>query len=227
MPYRCESASLAAFIQQLAVGYIARGYRFYKTGRVPMDKDPTAVDRKLIARYELDISEWTRARRKRAGSASVQYLRHDRFFVLIATQGTHSFFELESEIKDIRRVPLVYEGYSISYRQSSVTGKAHASVRIARREYVALKKFLTNEASRNSEAHLADLFRSLPYEPYAPVRRQLMALLRAVNRRRIASSLMRIPSSHIRLRRRPVTVFTTGTRAGTSSLQIPHDETGG
>jgi hypothetical protein len=51
MQYRCEATSVAGFIQQLAVGYLARGYLFYVTGRVPEGKDPKRLDEKLITKY--------------------------------------------------------------------------------------------------------------------------------------------------------------------------------
>jgi len=53
MAYRCVATSVAGFVQQLAVAYVAHGYWFYVTGRVPEGKDPADVDRKLIARYEI------------------------------------------------------------------------------------------------------------------------------------------------------------------------------
>ena len=81
--YRCEAVSVEGFIQQLAVSYVGQGYYFYKTGWVPEGKDPGEVDRKLIDRYGVAVSKWTRASRKRACHANVQYIRHDRFFVLL------------------------------------------------------------------------------------------------------------------------------------------------
>ena len=51
MKYRAEATTLEGFIQQLAVGYVCRGYRFYFQGLIPAGKDPRAVDAKLIARY--------------------------------------------------------------------------------------------------------------------------------------------------------------------------------
>src|SRR5687767_10846672 len=65
--YRCEATTLDGFIQQLAVGYVSRGYVFYVCGWVPERKEPRDVDRRLIAKYGISISKWTRARRKRAG----------------------------------------------------------------------------------------------------------------------------------------------------------------
>ena len=62
------------------------------------------VDDKLVERYGIGISQWARARRKQAGRANMQYLRHGRFFVLLATHGEHRFFEEEgANVRDVRR----------------------------------------------------------------------------------------------------------------------------
>ena len=56
MAYRCEAPTIAGFVQQLAVSYVANGYWFYVTGVIPEEKDPRRVDEKLISKYELAIS---------------------------------------------------------------------------------------------------------------------------------------------------------------------------
>jgi hypothetical protein len=115
--YRCEAASLEGFVQQVAVSYLRNGYWFYVAGRVPEDKDPGDVDRKLIGKYGIDLSKWERARRKRSGLANVHYIRYCRFFLLLVTAGKHHFFAEEAEkIRDARRVPIKFAGYSLSYR---------------------------------------------------------------------------------------------------------------
>ncbi len=102
--YRCEATSVEGFVQQLAVSYLAHGYWFYVVGQVPEGKDSRKVAEKLVARYQIDLSKWARARRKRVGLASLQYLRFGRFFVLLATHGTHAFFEEEApSIRDARQ----------------------------------------------------------------------------------------------------------------------------
>ena len=50
MAYRCVATSVAGFVQQLAVAYVAHGYWFYVTGWIPQGKPPEAIDRKLIER---------------------------------------------------------------------------------------------------------------------------------------------------------------------------------
>lgn len=195
--YRCRAVLLPAFIQQLAVAYVAHGYWFYVRGWIPLNKNPEAVDRKLIEKYGIDVSKWERSRRKRAGLANLHYLRHGRHFVLIATHGQHRFFEDEAgQIRDIRRVPFKLGGYSVSYRNG------HASVRIDQETYRRLKVRLTDLALRRSVEHMAEEFRMLHFEPYAPIRRQLLNLLRAVNRARKQAGLGTVPAQCLRLKRR-------------------------
>src|ERR1051326_1308635 len=138
MEYRCETSSVAGFIQQLAVAYIGHGYCFYVTGEIPERKEPSTVDEKLIAKYGLAIGKTARARRKAAGLANVQYLRYRRLFVLLASPGKHAFFEEERQfIRDAREVPIKFAGYAISYRSG------HPHVRIEQGGYVRLKAYFT------------------------------------------------------------------------------------
>ena len=202
MAYRYEATTIAGFVQQLAVGYVARGYWFYVTGHVPESKDPATVDAKLITKYRVDVSKWTRARRKRGGQANVHYLRYGRFFVLVATHGAHEFFVEEAmSIRDARKAPIKFGGYAIAYRGG------HASVRIEREAFKDLKAYFLEVATRRSVRRLVGEFWRLPFEPYAPVKRQLFELLRAVNRARKTAGYELVPSSCIRLRRAPCRPF--------------------
>lgn len=194
--YRCEATTLEGFIQQLAVCYVGRGYFFYVTGEVPGRKDPRAVDAKLLDRYDIAVSKWTRARRKRAGRASLQYIRHRRFFVLLATHGRHRFFEDEPGIRDVRRSPIRYGGYSVGFRGG------HPHVRIDQEAFKALKAYFLDMALRRGVEGLAREFYGFPFEPYAPIRRQQFSLLHGVNRARKAAGLEPVPSSCIWLKRR-------------------------
>lgn len=206
--YRSEATSIEGFVQQLAVSYLTHGYWFYVTGTIPEDKDPRAVDAKLIERYGIAQAKWTRCRRKRAGLANVQYLRHGRFFILIATHGKHPFFAAETaRLRDVREYPVQFHGYSIGCRQDRDGRRYHASVRIGREAYQALKRQFEQAATRRSVEELRHALRTLPFSPFAPVRRQFCALLRAVNRRRKAAGLELLPWDVLRLRRRSVRPF--------------------
>lgn len=206
MQYRIEATTVAGFVQQLAVGYVRHGYFFYVTGYIPEHKDPQAVDAKLVQRYGVGISKWAKARRKAAGACNLQYLRHGRFFVLLATHGEGAFFEEEAAaIRDIRRVPLKYAGYAIGY------SGGHVQVRIERERYLDLKAYLLQIAPHRTAEDLAQVFRAqFQFEPYAPVRSQSLAILRAVNRARAAAGLPEVPRTCIRLRRRVMRPFEEG-----------------
>jgi len=202
MEYRCEATSVAGFVQQLAVAYVGHGYFFYVTGEIPENKGPRAIDEKLVAKYDVAIGKTSRSRRKAAGFANVQYLRHGRFFVLVATPGRHAIFEGEARsIRDARDVPIKFEGYSISYRAG------HPHVRIEQGRYLALKAHLSDIAIHRSKERLEAEFRRLAFEPYAPIRGQLHCILREVNRRRGIAQYEPVPSSCIRVRRHVVGPF--------------------
>lgn len=206
--YLCEATSVEGFIQQLAVCYVRTGHWFYVSGRVPDGKDPRAVDEKLIARYGIDCSRWERCRRKRGGRASVHYLRLGRSFVLLATHGHHRFFDEEGAgVRDARRCPIRVAGYAVSYRGG------HPHVRIEEREYLRMKAAFVELATRRPVERLEAALASLPFEPYAPVRRQLLAIVRAVNRRRGAAGLEPVSPRCLRFLRRIVKPFEVPTGA--------------
>jgi len=208
MTYRCEATSVAGFVQQLAVAYVAHGYYFYVAGWIPDHKAPVETDEKIIAQYGLDLSRWTRCRRRKDGAASVQYVRYKRFYVLLATHGEHPFFDAEAKaLKDIRVNPIHSMGYSIGCRQGRGGGAYHASVRLDRTLCQELKRRFEGASLRQPVEDLASAMQRLPYEHYAPVRDQLRGILRAVNRRRKAAGLDLVPRDAVWLRRIPVRPF--------------------
>ena len=208
MAYRCAATSVAGFVQQLAVGYIAHGYYFYVRGRIPDPKDPAKTDQKILDQYGIAISKWSRNRRKKGGQARVQYLRYGRFYVILATHGQHPFFAAEAkQVRDFRRQPLFFMGYSIGCRRARGGGKWHASVRIQREAFGELKARFERMAVHCSIDYLCREFRTIPFEPYAPVRDQCRILLRAVNRRRKAAGLEPVPREAQRRQRIPVRPF--------------------
>jgi hypothetical protein len=204
--YQYEATTSGGFVQQLAVAYLGHGYWFYVTGHVPEGKDPAAVDQKLLAKYEVWVSKWARARRKAAGLANCQYLRHDRFFVLLASHGEHPFFEGEEHFKDAREEPIKFGGYSISAKRGS-DGKWHPSVRIHPETYRELKAYFVGLATHRTVETLSYELRRIPFEPYGPVKVQLLSLLRAVNRTRKTAGLEPVPPSALQLSRKPVRPF--------------------
>ncbi len=82
-----------------------------------------------------------------------------------------------------------------------------ARVQIARKEFRDLcGDFLEKACHRSAESLAAELFR-LPYEPYAPVRRQQLNLLRLINKKRQHAGFEKLSPSVLRYKRRIVLPF--------------------
>lgn len=209
MEYRCVATSVEGFVQQLAVAYITHGYWFYVAGEIPEGKDPAAVDAKLIDQYGIAITKWARCRRKKQGLANMQYLRHERFFVLLATKGRHEFFQRERvSFCDVRRVPIKFAGYSIGCRKGR-DGRWHAAVRVETRTYADMRAFVVGAAILPGDHIFARALRELSFEPYAGVRRQLLTALRKGNRARKIAGRATLSHEVLRLRRRPSRPFSS------------------
>jgi hypothetical protein len=202
--YRCEALSVEGFIQQLAVCYVGRGYYFYVTGQIPERKDPKAVDEKIIHRYGVGVTKWSKWRDAKKGISKLQYLRFERSFVILSTCGAHDFFEEEGDaVRDARRVPIKCFTYAVSFRSG------HPHVRIERETYKGLMADFLERALERKDMLEARLY-NLPYEPYRPLRQQLLTIRRAVNRKRKAAGFEPLSVSCIRFRRKIVRPFNDG-----------------
>lgn len=125
----------------------------------------------------------------------------------MATHGRHRVFDEErTPIRDARKTAIKYAGYSISYRRGQ-DGKYHPHVRIERQQLAMLKQHFRRLALRPSTERIARELAELPFEPYAPIRRQLLELLRAVNKVRTQQAYPQIPHAVLRFRRRIVQPF--------------------
>ena len=220
MEYRCEATSPTGFVQQLVSCYLPHGYWFYVSGCIPEHKDPRVVDEKLLDKYGISISRSSRARRKLVGIANIHYLRHERFFVLLATHGHHPFYDDEADnIHDVRRVPIKFNGYSIGVKKGGYRRKPspkspaipddkwRVRVQIGREPYRDLTAYFLDIALLRTVEQLSrDLF-NLRYEPYAPVRQQILNILRLVNKARKAAGLNPVSPEVLRYQRNIVRPF--------------------
>ena len=84
-------------------------------------------------------------------------------------------------------------------------------MRIHPSEYLTLKAYFLDLATRRSVEKLTAEFQRIPFEPYAPVRRQFLNILRAVNRERKRAGYELVPVEALRLRRRILAPFVTET----------------
>ena len=107
-------------------------------------------------------------------------------------------------MRDARRVPIRFRGYSISHRGG------HPHVRIEQEEYKRLKAYFVDLATYRSSSRIEAELRRLAFEPYAPVRRQLLTIHRAINRERKRAGFEPVPMTSFRFIRRVLRPFETG-----------------
>lgn len=197
----CETP--AEFVRRL-VAFLKYDYDFHIWGRVPDDRTPEHVDRVMLEKYpSLGLSlEAKRQRSKRTGESKLQYLRFQRNWIILATRGSGDFWEKEKQnIRKHRKEPrssyrpIIFWGYSISTRSDGL------HVRIRAEEFKRLKKFFLDVATRRDLDWWRAKLWKLPFEPYAPVLRQVGGLIRRVNKKRMTAGLPVIPESFIRQRR--------------------------
>ncbi len=229
MAYQYKAASIEGAIQLIAASYLRHGYYWYVTGCIPEGKPADAIDAKLLSKYQIDVSEWERRRRKKAGLANAHYLRFKNWFIILVSDGHHKMKQPSGQggekesIRDARRYPIKLGGYSISYRRNGVasTGeepvKWRAHVRIDGKSYTTLKAHFESIAVHRSCENLAQEFAAIPYARYAPIRRQLLNLLRLVNQRRKQHAFEPLPYTVLNLRRSPVKVYAEANPTGRQS----------
>ena len=206
MRQQIEFSNQHSLVQYLAASVICRGYWFYVSGHLAEGKPFADLDAKLVAKYETNLPESTRYRRKKAGRANVRYLRFGRRFFLFATKGEHNFFTAEAaSLRDIRETPLRIGGYSLSFRRDGRDQtKRRVHVRIAAEPYKDLLAKFEHHSTRLSANTLAARLYEIDYRGYAPVRSQLCRLLRVVNKHRKAAGLSKLPQDCLFFHRSPL-----------------------
>lgn len=115
---RYEVTSVDGMVS-LIVNLVSKGYRYYFTGAVKAGSDPQRVDERMLSYYDAHLPKWTRERRRRKGIANFRYLRLGAWYIVLATEGVAERFWLEdrNRVRDVRRSPIRFEGYSISFKQ--------------------------------------------------------------------------------------------------------------
>ncbi|MEM9450184.1 MAG: hypothetical protein AAGA75_16830 [Cyanobacteria bacterium P01_E01_bin.6] len=159
--------SSADLIRRLTRYYLREGYWYFVKGRIPDHKSIEQVDAKLSAKYETTLSRWQRHRRKAKGLATIQYLRYERDFVLIATDGEHPLFFGDRSVKDARKYPIEIWYYWIRVRSSR-----RYEVIVAPWAYHVVKDKVLRLAREGNAAAVEEQITSLKWINYPGVNRQ-------------------------------------------------------
>jgi hypothetical protein len=241
--YLCEATSMEGLIQQVALSYLRHGYWWYVTGVVPVRKEPTEIDHNILSKYDIRKDWRFIAHNKQRGLANLQYIRHGRFYIIMASKGFHEFKDREAKrIRDARHCPILiprlapssdvdrssprrgkspsFDGYAVSYSRGGYLKKApeervayrvameewkektsrgkklpkpakgtpdpkwHSCVEIERNTRLRLRSYFTELATRRSAQNLAYEFAHTGFVPYQPVKRQLVRMIKDVNKAR-------------------------------------------
>lgn len=155
-------------------------------------------------------------RRKIAQRATIK----ERVWIILATHGHHRFFEDESQnIRDAHKVPILIGDYSLSVKQGGFLrkdsadtepvhdGRLRTRVQISRERYREMAAYFLERACHRSVENLAKELWCVPFEPYAPVRRQMLNLLRLLNQKRQTTGFEKIPPTVLRYKRYIVSPF--------------------
>jgi hypothetical protein len=166
--YLCEATSMEGLIQQVALSYLRHGYWWYVTGVVPVRKEPAEIDHNILSKYDIRKDWRFIAHNKQRGLANLQYIRHGRFYIIMASKGFHEFKDREAKrIRDARHCPILiprfapssdvdrsknrcgkspsFDGYAVSYSRGGYLKKAPEE-RVAYR--VAMEEWKRSEERR-------------------------------------------------------------------------------
>lgn len=228
--YKYVATTRTGFVQQVVCNYVCNGYRFHVSGKVPAGKNPADVDEKLLGRYSIRKTDAQRYRAKLRGEANIQYIRFERDWLMLASEGEHLWKKLEgkkdskgkSNIKNCSRgEPIEFHGYSIYLKNGlykpvrcrrdravhELDNKKRVRVVIGREAFKDLKAEFMSLAKKRSADWIAAKFWHVPYEPYAPIRQQLLKILFCVNQTRKNHGLPTINTKVIRFKRTIVKPF--------------------
>jgi len=233
--------SAAAFVRQLVTAYLHHGYWWYVADTIPAHKrDLHKVDRNIIDRWRIDLPRRQRILRKHQGRANLHYLRHDRFFVILATGGQHEFKQHNAaSLRCIKNDRLFYGGYSVRYAQAGYKSRAkwkdpniaerdpkrRAHVRIERREYEALRAQFLELALHRSVDYLRAVFWNVPFDAYQPVQWQLHVIRREVNALRKTAGIEPLSPDCVRSKLQPMRRYMGDSTEASCQRVFPTTET--
>lgn len=196
----CVATSPEAFVRQVMASYLPNGYHYYVAGHVPhrYKQCPERIDQVLSQKYFTNLSKSTRSNLRAGGQASIRYLRHNQFWILICTHGRGGLRATHRYVNHFADRPLTVYGYAI--RLVGAKPMAH----VQREEYRHIKEKLfslcTKEQYQNPNYMAATIRNLFPFEPYAGVLQQFGLLMRQINLKRGRRRFEKIPLTRVTLR---------------------------
>lgn len=177
------------FLRKIAIDYARYGYVYHSGIKtIPEGKQLWRIDKKLLATYEVTYTSCVKDRKKKQGIARVAYVRLDREFILMATEGEQTTpFKVFTKYpdRDLRVKPLIVRGYAI-YLQDGTPVIEVEPTRFSRQSRFVLSHFAKHPD------YIVKLFRTVSPFHFPGIVRQKRTLLDKINARRRKANLSKV-----------------------------------
>lgn len=158
-PYLVKSWQ--ALMQQL-VFLAGQGYIHYYVAYLPPHKKEKfdSIDKKLIAKYQTNVSKYQRYRFKQKNKANFIYLRWEYIAVILHTNGNIPTIEGMDSFKNLRDGAMAIQ-LSKFLALSVVTYNGKTTVRFSRESYRTLKTHIATYAKHKQKGKIIETIQKL------------------------------------------------------------------
>lgn len=163
------------YLLQQLVFLIGKGYYNYCVGYIPLDKGHKMfdIDKKIMDKYNINISKDQRYRRKKKKLANFYYLRWQHWFFILRSDGAvdfdidDKFYDIRVKQKEINRLKIVVSGgleFNVAL-QCKDNGKKSVTVNLSNYTFKLFKAEIEDYIQHRQIKQLERFFerlRSLP-----------------------------------------------------------------
>ncbi len=153
--------SWQALMQQL-VFLSGQGYTYYYVAYLPIHKKEKfdSIDKKLIAKYQTNVSKYQRYRIKQKNQANFMYLRWEHVVVIVHTNGDIPVIESMDSFRNLRNGSMTIQ-LSKYLALSVVMQNAKTTVRFSRESYRTLKVHIATYAKHKQKGKIIETIQKL------------------------------------------------------------------
>jgi hypothetical protein len=154
-------ANWQALMQQL-VFLAGQGYTYYYVAYLPKEKEHKfpAIDTKLIAKYQTNVSKYQRYRLKQKNRANFMYLRWEHIVVILHTNGDIPIIEGIDAFKNIRDSSIVIQ-LSKYLSLSVVLDNGKSTVKLHKESYRTFKMMIEGYAKQQQKRKIIETIQKL------------------------------------------------------------------
>lgn len=158
-PYLVKSWQ--ALMQQL-VFLAGQGYTYYYVAYLPLHKKEKfdSIDKKLIAKYQTNVSKYQRYRIKQKNQANFMYLRWEHIAVILHTNGNIPQIEGMDSFRSLRDGSMTIQ-LSKYLALSVVMQNGKTTVRFSRESYRTLKAHIATYAKHKQKGKIIETIQKL------------------------------------------------------------------